>query len=163
MKIIDLVSLNAFFDELASTVPGIEHYLSLSNGEKAVDEIAAYYTNDYAGTTVFFQVAESVRKDGLLTFQCSLTIATKPAGETATAALVARDQTLKLMLDLLGRLEIKADESATEIEDLGDMYDLIVTPVDRIFPIGLLANVNLEGHYVDIDVRVPVTHLLFPA
>jgi hypothetical protein len=39
----------------------------------------------------------------------------------------------------------------------------VITPADRIFPIGLLANVNLEGHYVDIDVTVPANHLLFTA
>lgn len=163
MKIIDLVTLDAFFEALATEVPGVQMYLSLSNGEKAIDEISAYYTNDYAGTTAFFQVAEAVRKGDLLTFQCSLTIATKPEGVSAREGLMARDMTLRLMLDLLGRLELAAEASAREVEDAGEMYDLVITPVDRIFPIGLLANVNLEGHYVDIDVTVPANALLFTA
>ena len=163
MKIIDLVTLDAFFEELMTAVPGVEFYLPLSNGEKAVDEISAYYTNDYAGTTAFFQVAESMRKKDLMTFQCSLTIATKPADTSARAGLLARDHTLKLVLNALGRLELAAEASQREVEDAGDMYDLVITPMDRIFPIGLLANVNLEGHYVDIDVTVPANPLLFPA
>ena len=163
MKIIDLVTLNSFFEELAGSIAGVDFYLPLSNGEKAVDEISAYYTNDYAGTTAFFQVAETIRKRELLTFMCSLTIATKPEGVSAADGLAARDSTLKLVLDGLGKLELLAEASQRDIEDEGDAYDLVITPADRIFPIGLLANVNLEGHYVDIDVMVPANHLLFTA
>jgi hypothetical protein len=163
MKIIDLVTLNTFFAELTGSIAGVDFYLPLSNGERAVDEISAYYTNDYAGTTAFFQVAETIRKRELITFMCSLTIATKPAGVSAADGLAARDQMLKLMLDLLGKLELLAETSQRDIEEEGEAYDLVITPADRIFPIGLLANVNLEGYYVDIDVMVPANHLLFPA
>lgn len=150
-------------EAIAMSVPGVEFYLPVSNGEKAVDEISAYYTNDYAGTTAFFQIAESIRNGDLLTFQCSLTIASKPADVSARAGLITRDMTLKLMLDLLGKLEKAADDAQEEIEDMGDSYDLIVADVDRIFPIGMMANVNLDGHYIDLDVTVPVNHLLYPA
>lgn len=163
MKITDLISLSDFFFGITLDIPDIKTYVPLSNGEKAVDEISAYYTNDYAGTTAFLQIAEVIRKDELITFQCSLTIATKPDDASTLAGLQARNKTLHLLMDLIGRLELAADTSQREVEDSGDMYDLIIQPVDRIYPIGLLANVNLEGHYIDIDVTVPATHLLFPA
>ncbi|MVM36475.1 hypothetical protein GO730_00435 [Spirosoma sp. HMF3257] len=163
MKITDLLSLDDFIRSVVEAMPGIDYYLPLSNGEKAVDEISGYYTNDYQGTTAFLQVAEAMRKNDLITFQCSLTIATKPANVSARAGLEARNLTLKLIMDLLGRLDLAADAAIQSVEDQSDMYDLVIEPVDRIFPIGMLANVNLEGHYVDLDVTVPATHLLFPA
>ena len=163
MKITDLLTLDAFMRDVVAILPEIVVYMPLSNGEKAVDEISAYYTNDYGGTTAFLQIAEVIRKNDLMTFQCSLTIATKPADVSTTAGLNARNLTLHLMMKLLGQLELSAEAAQRAVEDAGDMYDLIVQPVDRIYPIGLLANVNLEGHYVDVDVTVPATHLLFPA
>lgn len=160
--ITDLLSLDDFFRAIVAEIPAIKVFKSLSNGEKAVDEISAYYTNDYDGCTAFVQVAELIRKDQLMTFQCSLTVAQKPADVSTRAGLEARNATLLLIMELLGKLDLAADASQTEVEEPGDMYDLIVQPVDRIYPIGLLANVNLEGHYVDVDVTVPANPLLFP-
>lgn len=166
--ITDLLSLTNFFEEIVNNTPFIAHFLPLSNGEKAVDEISAYYDNDYKGTTAFFQVAEAVRKNNgsgveSLTFYCSLTVAEKPLDVGAHAGLVTRDQTMKLLLNILGQIEIKAEESQEEIEELGESYELSIEPAERIFPIGMLANVNLEGHYIDIDVTIPASHLLYPA
>ena len=160
--ITDLLTLNEFMKGVVDELPAIAMFLPLSNGEKAVDEISAYYTNAYEGTTAFLQVAEVIRKDGLMTFQCSLTVATKPTDASGVAGLEARNQTLKLIMELLGKLELAAEAAQQDVEEDGDMYDLIVLPVDRIYPIGLLANVNLEGHYVDVDVTVPATPLLYP-
>ncbi|GAB3803488.1 hypothetical protein GCM10028819_33490 [Spirosoma humi] len=162
MKITDLITLNDFIESVVAQESGIDFFLPLSNGEKAVDEISGYYTDHYKGTTAFLQVAEAGRKDGMITFLCSLTVAKKPDGAGARAGLETRNQTLLLMMALLGRLDLAAEAAQQEIEDQGDSYDLVVMPVDRIFPIGMLANVNLEGHYVDIDISVPATHLLYP-
>lgn len=166
--ITDLLSLTRFFREIADNTDGIVHFLELSNGEKAVNEISAYYTNDYQGMTAFFQVAESIRKSngaGLetLTFYCSLTVAEKPADVSARAGLITRDTTMKLLLSMLGQIELKVEESQEEVEEEGEGYELSIAPSERIFPIALLANVNLDGHYIDIDVTIPVNHLLFPA
>ncbi len=166
--ITDLLSLNEFFADIATSTAGIAHFLPLSNGEKAVDEISAYYTNDYAGTTAFFQVAEAVRKANgaggeSLTFYCSLTVAEKPENAGAPAGLMTRDHTMKLILSMLGQIELKAEESIEEVEEFGDSYELCITPAERIFPIGLLANVDLEGHYIDIDITIPANHLIYPA
>lgn len=163
MKIIDLVSLDDFIKQVVTSLPEIQKYVPLSNGEKAVDEISAYYTNDYAGTTAFLQIAEVIRKGNLMTFQCSLTVATKPIDTSARSGLLARNATFHLLMKLLGLLELAAEDAQRALEDAGDMYDMMVQSVDKLYPIGLLANVNLEGHYVDIDVTVPATHLLFPA
>ena len=162
MKIIDLITLDAFMEAAILALPGVNKYLPLSNGEKAVDEISAYYTNDYAGTTAFFQVAEISRKDDLMTFQASLTVAQQPADSTAKAGLLARNATLHILMALLGHLDVAADEAQRMVENTGDSYDLIIAPVDRIYPIGLLANVALDGHYVDLDITVPANPLLFP-
>lgn len=166
--IVDLLSLTEFFQAIATDTTGIDHFLTLSNGEKAVDEISAYYTNDYAGTTAFFQVAEAVRKNNgaggeSLTFYCSLTVAEKPADNSARAGLMTRDHTMTLLLGMLGNIEIRAEDSIEEIEEEGGSYELSIAPAERIFPIGLLANVNLEGHYIDIDVTIPANHLIYPA
>ena len=162
MRITDLLTLTDFVQAVVDTTPGIDFFLPLSNGEKAVNEISAYYTNDYKGTTAFLQIAEAGRKEGMITFLCSLTVAKKPDSMGARAGLETRNQTLLLMMALLGTLDQAAEDAQRDVEDEGDGYDLVIEPVDRIFPIGMLANVNLEGHYVDIDISVPATHLLFP-
>lgn len=165
--ITDLQSLTAFIGDIATGTAGIDFFLPLSSGEKAVDEISAYYTNDYAGPTAFFQVAEVVRKTNgaggeSLTFYCSLTVAEKPADTSARAGLTTRDRTMKLILRILGQIQIRAEESAEEAEELGTGYELSIDPAERIFPIGLLANVNLDGYYIDIDVTIPANELLYP-
>lgn len=167
MKITDLTTLTDFLEGIANSTPGIDHFLALSNGEKAIDEIETYYTNDNTGeTTAFLQIAESVRKNNgsgveMLTFLCSLTIAMKPTGVGARAGLIARDQTQKLLLVMLGKIELAVDASLEELEDEGDSYEFSVAPAERMFPIGQLANVNLEGYYIDIDVTIPANHLLY--
>ncbi|MEZ0607836.1 hypothetical protein ACAW74_04930 [Fibrella sp. WM1] len=165
--ITDLLSLTAFIEEAVQLVPTIEKFMPLSNGLKAINEIEAYYTNDYAGITCFLQVAESQPKTngaGLdsLTFLCSLTVAMKPADPGAGAGLLARNETQKLLLHLLGRLRAMADRDAEELEDLGEPFELMIQPGQKMFPIGLLANVELEGYYIDVDVTVPANRLLFP-
>jgi hypothetical protein len=167
MIIIDLLTLTDFFEQLATSTEGIDHFLALSNGEKAINEISAYYTDNYAGTTAFFQVAEIPRHNNgaqadFIKFMCSLTVAEKPDDKSARAGLIARDRTLKMILNLLGKLDIAMQDSQDEIEELGTGYEFKVEPNERIFPIGLLANVDLDGHYIDIDVTIPANHLLFP-
>lgn len=166
--ITDLLTLTDFFEEIANGTPGIDYFLPLSNAEKAVDEIQAYYNHDYRGTTAFLQVAESKHVDngsGLdsLTFLCSLTVATKPEDTGARAGMVARDLTQKLLLKFLGQIKTAVDQSIDALEDADEPYEFSVAPAERMFPIGKLANVILEGQYIDIDVTIPANHLLFPA
>lgn len=158
----DLISLVNFMQGVVAQLPAIKHFLALSNGAQAVNEISAYYTNEYAGTTAFLQIAESKRQNNgagqeMITFLCSLTIAEKPDNSTAMAGLVSRNQTFRLMLELLGYLEIAA-EAARDDDD----YSLEIAASEKIYPIGLLANVNLEGHYTDIDISIPANDLLYP-
>ncbi|MCK8492882.1 hypothetical protein M0L20_13525 [Spirosoma sp. RP8] len=165
--ITDLLSLTEFIEQIATGTAGIVQFLALSNGEKAVDEISAFYNDTYAGTTAFFQIAEIGPKDnraGLqqVTFYCSLTVAEKPDDVSARAGLATRDNTMKLLLSILGQLKIKAEESAETVEQEGEGYQFCVTPSERIFPIGMLANVSLEGYYVDLDITISANHLLFP-
>jgi hypothetical protein len=165
--ITDLISLTDFFEQLATDTEGIEHFLALSNGEKAVDEISAYYTNDYAGCTLFFQVAEAHQKGnqaGLesLTFLCSMTVAMKPDDTSARADLLTRDFTQKILLKLIGKLRIEEEASQQELQEAGEAYEFSITPAERMFPIGLLANVNLAGYYIDVDITIPVNTLLYP-
>ncbi len=165
--ITDLLSLTAFFESLAADIIGIEQFLPLSNGEKSVDEISAFYTHDYTGTTLFFQVAEAHQKGngaGLetLTFLCSVTIAMKPVDTSARADLEARDATLKLLHQLIGKLRDEEERSQEEIEEAGEAYEFMITPAERMFPIGMLANVNLAGYYLDVDITIPVKKLLYP-
>ena len=162
MKITDLLTLNDFVEAWLLENGDIKHVQPLSNGEKSVDEISSYYTDSYKGTTAFFQIAEVIQDDQLLTIQCSLTIASKPADVSVRAGLVTRDHTLKLMLERLGRLHDLADQSAQETEDMGDMYELVIKQGEKIYPIGLMTNVHLEGHYIDLDITVPVKHLMYP-
>jgi hypothetical protein len=168
MIITDLLTLTDYFEQLANSTDGINHFLPLSNGLKAIDEIEGYYTNDYVdGATAFFQVAETPRSNNgagadFLKFMCSITVAEKPTDKSARAGLVTRDRTMKLILQFLGKLDIAMQESQEEIEELGTGYEFRIEPSERIFPIGLLANVDLDGHYLEIDVTIPANHLLFP-
>lgn len=166
-KIEDLVSLTTFMTEAVALVPTIEKFLALSNGEKAINEIQTYYNNDYAGITCFLQVAEARPANngaGLdtLTFLCSLTVAMKPDDSGPAAGLVARNQTQRLLMHLLGRIRAVAERDAEELEDLGDPCEIMIEPANRMFPIGSLANAELEGYYIDVDVTVPANKLLFP-
>lgn len=165
--ITDLISLTAFFESLATGTDSIDYFLPLSNGEKSVDEINAYYTNDYVGATLFFQVAESLHKyngAGLesLTFLCSMTMAAKPADSSARAGLATRNQMQRILLELIGKLRIEEETSQEELEEAGEAYEFSITPAERMFPIGLLANVDLEGYYIDVDVTIPAAKLLYP-
>ncbi|GAB3767841.1 hypothetical protein GCM10028818_01320 [Spirosoma horti] len=166
-KITDLITLTDFLEGIANDTPGIDFFLALSNGEKAIDEIEVYYDNNYKGATAFLQIAESGRKSNgsgveSLVFMCSLTVAQKPTGVGARAGLIARDQTQKLILAMLGKIELAVDASIEELEDEGESYEFSVAPSERMFPIGQLANANLEGYYIDIDVTIPASHLLYP-
>ncbi len=165
--ITDLISLTAFFESLAANTTGIKQFLPLSNGEKSVDEISAFYTNDYVGATLFFQVAEILQKNNgsgneSLTFMCSMTMADKPADRGARAGLITRNQMQLILLELIGKLRIEEEKSQREIEELGKSYEFSITPAERMFPIGLLGNVDLEGYYIDVDIMIPAAKLLYP-
>lgn len=166
-QITDLLTLTAFLQERVQTVPGVAHFLPLSNGEDAVDEIAAYYTNDYAGPTVFLQVAEiPIKRNNhnapMVTFFCSLTVALKPDSTAAVDKLTARNQALKLLFALIGAIDVAADDSQREIEEPGVGYDVVISTTDRVFPVGQIANVFLQGFYTDLDVSIAANHLLYP-
>ena len=165
--ITDLLTLTTFLGELATTIPGVAHFLPLGNGEDAVDEIAAYYTNDYEGPTVFLQIAEiPIKRNShnapTITFYCSLTVALKPTDTGAVAKLQARNEALKMLLALMGAIDVAADDSQREVEEPGVGYDVVISNTDRVFPVGQLANVFLQGYYTDLDVSIAANHLLYP-
>ena len=165
--ITDLLTLTTFLGELATTIPGVAHFLPLGNGEDAVDEIAAYYTNDYEGPTVFLQVAEIPLKRNshnapMVTFFCSLTVAIKPESTAAADKLVARNQAMRMLFALIGVIDTAADDSQREVEEPGVGYDVVISTTDRVFPVGQMANVFLQGFYTDLDVSIAANHLLYP-
>lgn len=161
--ITDLISLVEFMRGAIAGLPAVKFFLPLGNGAAAVNEISAYYTNDYAGTTAFLQIAESKREyngagQNMVTFLCSITIAEKPADDSSTAALESRNTTFCTLLEFLGHLETVAESAARNEND----YTVEIAVSEKIYPIGLLANVRLEGHYIDLDISVPANHLLYP-
>lgn len=168
MRINSLSTLHTFFQTLIAQVGGIDKLVILSNGEDAVDEIDAYYERDAANTTCFLQVAEAERRQNearseRLALLCSVTIAQKPRQAGTTERLATRDRTLGIMLHLIGAIEQAVEESQYEVEELDvmDEVDLLLHR-NRILPLGKLANVSLQGWYVDLDVVIPANPLMYP-
>ena len=167
MRINSLSTLSAFFETLTASVAGIDKLVVLSNGEDAVDEIDAYYEREAGSTTCFLQIAEAERlqngaRSERLALLCSVTIAQKTRKAGQAERLATRDRTLALMLHLIGALEQAVEASQDEVEENGvmDEVDLLVHR-NRILPIGKLANVSLQGWYVDLDVTIPANPLLY--
>lgn len=158
-RISDLQSLSDVLRGVVESLPTIQHFEVLSNGEDAVGEIEAFFNARYDGPVAFFQVAElpldrTNASNPKLTFLCSLTVAVRPDDETANTKLQARNQALGLMMQLIGQL----DTLAEEYHERG--FRLSVG--EQLYPVGRLANVSLQGYYTDVDVSIAANQLLYP-
>lgn len=168
----DLTTLRQFFQEATQAVSGIDLFRGVSNGEEGVQEIQHLFETEIkAGQVVcLYQVAETPITDNgagysKAVFACTLMVLKKmPSAKiNFDMKLQARDEIWKKTLKLIGKIKLAADwftSNYTELQD--EAYDVQFSIFqDRILPIGKIANANVQGWLVDIDISIPVNKLLY--
>lgn len=169
----DLVSLETFMREAVATIEA-DHFVPISNGEEGVQELQHFFekTGRPGETVCFFQMAEIPLTDNdagysKATFATTLMLIQKMAAPKITwqLKLNTRNELLKKMLALVGNLVLASDWFVRAYNEQGnESYDVTITVFqDRILPVGRIANVNLQGWLVDIDVSIPVNTLMYGA
>ena len=169
LNIVDLLSLEKFFAAVATEVGGFDEYRYVSSGEEGAQEIQHLFEKSILpGQCILLaQIAETPLTDnatGLTraTFACSVLVLEKMGGTALTPAtkLEARNRTWLAMLRVVGKIRASAEYAAsmaTEEDEVGFNIHQ-----DRLLPLGRLANANVQGWLVEIDVIIPVNHYLFP-
>ena len=167
----DLTTLQTFMSEAVETIE-IDHFVPISNGEEGVQEVQHFFEKTARPDDVicFFQIAEIPLTDNdagysKATFATTLMIIKKMATPKITWAvkLATRDALLKKMLALVGNLVLASDWFVQAYNENGnEAYDVSIHVFqDRILPVGRIANANLQGWLVDIDVSIPVNSLMY--
>lgn len=169
LNIVDLLSLETFFSAVATQLGGFDAYHYVSSGEEGAQEIQHLFEKSIlSGQRILLaQIAETPLTDnatGLTraTFASSLLVLEKMGGGALTAAakLQARNRTWLAMLRVVGQIRASAEYAAsmaTEQDEVGFNIHQ-----DRLLPLGRLANANVQGWLIEIDVIIPVNHYLFP-
>jgi len=170
--ITDLITLQEFFEHAVRTLTAVDVFSALSVGPDGVQEMAKLFETEIkSGQTVCtYQVAETPLTDNsagltLVTFACTVMILKKMGGSALTAAvkMQARNETWKKMLRLIGLIRQASEWYASEVTEVeGKDYEVIFNIFqDRLLPVGKIANANVQGWLVDIDVSIPVNGLMY--
>jgi hypothetical protein len=170
--ITDLITLQDFFEHAVQTLGGVDIFRPVSVGPEGIQEIAKFFESEVKpGQLVCtYQVAETPLSDngaGLTTatFACTLMLMKKMGGavQTPTVKLAARDATWKKMLRLIGLIRQASEWYATEVTEVdGQDYEVIFNIYqDKLLPLGKIANANIQGWLIDIDVSIPVNGLMY--
>ncbi|TDB69115.1 hypothetical protein [Arundinibacter roseus] len=168
LHIIDLLTLNAFFEAAAAKIDGLDAYHFVSSGEDGAQEIQHLFEKSITpGQRVLIaQIAETPLTDnatGLTraTFACSVMVLQKMAGIglTALTKLEARNSTWKQILRMIGFVRTCAEYTAATATDNDEVEFRIYQ--DRLLPIGRIANAQVQGWLIEMDVTIPVNAYLF--
>ena len=169
LNIVDLLTLNRFFDEAATELESLDAYHFVSSGEEGAQEIQHLFEKTILpGQKILLaQIAETPLTDnstGLTraTFASSIMLLEKMGGTALTplAKLAARNATWLLMLRFVGFVRECAEYTAAHATENDEVEFTIYQ--DRLLPIGRIANANVQGWLVDMDVTIPVNGYLFP-
>lgn len=170
--ITDLVTLQQFFEHAVLTLGGVDIFQPLSVGPDGVQEMATLFEkNVLPGQVVCtYQIAETPLFDNAAgmtraTFACTVMLLRKMGGtvQTPSIKLEARNDTWKKMLRLIGLIRLASEWYASEVTEVeGEDYEVIFNIFqDRLLPVGKIANANVQGWLVDIDVSIPVNSLMY--
>lgn len=170
--ITDLVTLQKFFEQAVRTLGNVDIFRPVSVGPEGIQEISKLFETDVLpGKTVCtYQVAETPLRDnaaGLTTatFACTIMLMKKMGGGAQTPAvkLEARNETWKKMLRLIGLVRLASEWYASEVTEIeGQDYDVVFNIYqDKLLPLGKIANANIQGWLIDIDVTIPVNGLMY--
>lgn len=169
LNIVDLLSLETFFAAVATEVRGFDEYRYVSAGEEGAQEIQHLFEKSILpGQRILLaQIAETPLTDnatGLTraTFACSVLVLEKMGVTALTAAvkLEARNRTWLAMLRVVGKIRASAEYAAAMATEEDEVEFTIYQ--DRLLPIGRIANAQVQGWLLDVDVTIPVNGYLFP-
>lgn len=170
--ITDLVTLQEFFDHAVRTLGGVDIFRPVSVGPEGIQEVAKLFESEVkSGQLVCtYQVAETPLMDnaaGLTTatFACTIMLMKKMGGgaQTTSVKLDARNETWKKMLRLIGLIRLASEWYASEVTEIeGQDYEVVFRFYqDKLLPLGKVANANIQGWLIDIDVTIPVNGLMY--
>lgn len=170
--ITDLITLQQFFEHAVRTLGGVDVFRPVSVGTEGVHEMATLFekTIKQDQLVCVYQVAETPLFDngaGLTkaTFACTIMIMKKMGGIALTPAVKidARNETWKKALRLIGLIRLASEWYASEVKEIeGEAYEVMFNVFqDRLLPVGKIANANVQGWLVDIDVSIPVNNLMY--
>lgn len=168
----DLITLEAFFKHAVRTLGGIDIFRSLSVGNDGIQEMAKLFETEVKPGQMIctYQCSETPLTDnesGLTkaTFACTVMILKKMGGSTLTpeVKLVGRNDTWKKMLRLIGLIRLASEWYASEMTEIdGEDYEVIFQIFqEKLLPVGKIANANVQGWLLDIDVSIPVNRLMY--
>ncbi|TDB64415.1 hypothetical protein [Arundinibacter roseus] len=167
LHITDLLTLNDFYDAVATKVVFSSYHL-VSSGEEGVQEVQHIFEKSVLPGDMIMtaQIAETPLTDndtGLTraTFACTLMVLEKMGGGARTAAvkLAVRNRTWLKMLAVIGFIRSCAEYAAANSTASDELE--ISLHQDRLLPIGSIANATVQGWLIDIDVTIPINHYLF--
>ena len=165
----DLLTLRTFFQQATSSVGDIS-FFGISNGDEGIQEIQSLMeTTINPGQVIcLMQVAEIPLSEGAYakaTFACTIMLLKKMnAGKiTFDVKLETRNELWKQMLKLIGKVKLAAEWFQKSYEEKpNEAYDVHFSIFqDRVLPVGKIANANVQGWLVDIDVSIPVNDLMY--
>ena len=169
LNITDLLTLERFFAAVATELGSFDEYRYVSAGEEGAQEIQHLFEKTFLpGQRILLaQIAETPLTDnttGLTraTFASSLLVLEKMGGTALTPAakLEARNRTWRAMLRVVGQIRRSAEYAASMAEESDEVEFTIYQ--DRLLPIGRIANAQVQGWLLDVDVTIPVNEYLFP-
>lgn len=162
--IADLLELEAYVEELKTRIPGLNDYVYLGQGEEFDAAIQSYFNNKYkGGTTLFLGIFESFTKSngGNQSFApvfCQVCVLTKADPKVPKQTLVARNETWKTTLRIIGLMEKDMEDSRLS----SSQFRLrIEVDQDKLIPLERVANVNAWGWGAEVVFSIPVNSLKY--
>lgn len=169
MHITDLLTLKTFFRKVATQVGGFDSYHFVSSGEEGAQEIQHLFEKSIlpAQRVLVAQIAETPLTDNATglsraTLASTLLVLEKMGGTALTPAvkLAARNRTWLRMLAVVGFIRTCAEYSAATTQADDEVEFTLYQ--DRLLPVGRIANAQVQGWLLDIDVTIPINGHLFP-
>jgi hypothetical protein len=168
----DLVTLQDFFTHAVRTLGGIDVFQPISVGSDGVQELGHLFEQVIRPDQLIctYQVAETPIFDNsagltMATFCCTIMILKKTIGpvQTPEVKLNARNDTWKKAIRLVGLIRLASEWYATNVNEInGEAYEVTFKIFqDKMLPVGKIANANVQGWLVDIDVSIPVNGLMY--
>lgn len=170
--ITDLITLKDFFEHAVRSLGGMDISRAVSPGPDGLQEMAKLFESEIKEDQFVctYQVAETPLTDnaaGLTcaTFACTIMIMKKMGAKASSpdVKLEARNQTWKKALRFIGLIRLASEWYASEVNEIdGQDYQVIFDIFqDKLLPVGKVANANLQGWLIDIDVTIPVNGLMY--
>ena len=162
----DLVELEAYIESLVPRVPGLTVYKYLGEGVYFDEAIQSYFQNSYEGVTLFLGIFEGFDRGSIgqsFLEQYGQLIVLDRGDPTALPGaddtpLRVRNACTRLMLKLLGTIELDAEESRTV---RGPKLNFRVEDDGKMVPIERPGNVNAYGCGLNFCVSIPVNSLKY--